>query len=119
MTSKIINMAEHTKDEDDRMLESMFASQPIADGGFSARVVKQVRRRIWLQRLTIPIATMIGLVISFKPIVGLLTSLAGFLKLIPQDVVSLPFSALPQLPMIVLGAMLLATCMVGLRALED
>ena len=33
--------------------------------------------------------------------------------------VVLSHDALPQLPYIVLGAMLLATCMVGLRSLED
>ena len=57
MTSKIINMAEHIKDDADRMLESMFASDPVPDDGFSVRVVRKVRRRIWVRRLTLPIAT--------------------------------------------------------------
>ena len=112
-------MAERIKDSEDRLLESMFASDPIADDGFSSRVVGKVRRRIWVRRLTLPIATLIGAAISFKPLVGLVTMLAGFAQLIPQDVVDLSHEALPQLPYIVLGAMLLATCMVGLRALED
>ena len=119
MTSKIINMAEHIKDDADRMLESMFASDPVADDGFSVRVVRKVRRRIWVRRLTLPIATLVGAAISFKPLAGLVTTLAGLTQLIPQDVVALSQNALPQLPYIVLGAMLLATCMVGLRFLED
>ena len=119
MISKIINMAEHIKDDKDRMLEAMFASDPIADDGFSVRVVRKVRRRIWVRRLTMPIAVLVGTAISFQPLVGLVTALAGLVQLIPQDVVDLSYSALPQLPFIVLGAMLLATCMVGLRALED
>ena len=119
MTSKIINMAEHIKDDADRMLESMFAGEPVADDGFSVRVVRKVRRRIWVRRLTLPIATLIGAAISFKPIAGLVTTLAGFAQLVPQDVIDLSHNALPQLPYIVLGAMLLATCLVGLRSLED
>ncbi len=119
MTSKIINMAEHIKDDADRMLESMFASDPIADDGFSVRVVRKVRRRIWVRRLTLPLATLIGAAISAKPITGLVTTFAGFAQLVPRDIVDLPYDALPQLPYVILGAMLLATCMVGLRSLED
>ena len=119
MISKIINMAEHIKDDEDRMLESMFASEPITDDGFSVRVVRRIRRRVWVRRLTLPIATLVGVAISFKPLTGLVSMLAGFAQLVPQDVVNLSQNALPQVPYIVLGAMLLATCMVGLRILED
>lgn len=119
MISKIINMAERMKDSEDRMLESLFASDPVADDGFSVRVVGKIRRRIWVRRLTMPIATLIGAAVSFKPLAGLVTTLAGFAQLIPQDVIDLSHQALPQLSYIVLGAMLLITCMVGLRVLED
>ena len=71
MTSKIINMAEHFRDDEDRMLETMFASDPIADDGFSVQVVKKVRRRIWVRRLTLPIATLVGSAIAFKPLAEL------------------------------------------------
>jgi hypothetical protein len=119
LTSKIINMAERIKDAEDRMLETMFAAAPITDDGFSIRVVQKVRRRIWLRRLTLPIATVIGLLVSFKPLAAFVTTLAGLSKLIPQDVLNVTSTIVPQLPMLVLGAMLLATCMAGLRALED
>ena len=119
MTSKIINMAEHIKDDEDRMLEQLFAAPPIADDGFSARVVKKVRRRNWIRRLTLPIATLIGATIAFKPLTGLVTTLAGFVQLIPQDMLNASATLLPQVHMIVLGGMLLATCLFGLRALED
>ena len=119
MTSKIINMAERIKDEQDRMLESMFASEPIADDGFSMRIVRQVRRRIWLRRLTLPAATLIGLLIAFKPLTELVAALAGLVQLIPEDVLGVSALVVPQLPMLVLGAMLLATCMIGLRLLDD
>ena len=120
MTSKIINMVEHIKDEQDRMLESMFASQPIADDGFSARIVHRVRRRMLLRRVTLPVATVIGLLVSFKPLTSLVTMLAGLIQLLPYEAIgSTSEQVVSQLPMIVLGAMLLGACMVGLRILED
>jgi hypothetical protein len=112
-------MAERIKDEQDRMLESMFASEPIADNGFSARVVRKVRRRIWLRRLTLPVATLIGSLVAFKPLTELVTVIAGLVQLIPQDVLGVSAIVIPQLPMLVLGAMLLAACMIGMRMIED
>ncbi len=112
-------MAERIKDEQDRVLETMFASGPVADDGFSVRVMKKVRRRIWLRRLTLPVATLIGTLISFKPLTELVTTLAGLVQLIPPEVLDTGKLVVPQLPMLVLGAMLLAACLVGLRSLED
>ena len=119
MTSKIINMAERIKDEQDRLLESMFASDPIADDGFSARVVKKVRRRMWLRRLTLPVATLVGSLIAFKPLTELVTVIAGLVQAIPVDVIDASAVVIPQLWMLVLGGMLLASCMLGLRLLDD
>jgi hypothetical protein len=119
LTSKIINMAERIKDEKDLLLESMFASEPIADNGFSVRVVRKVRRRMWLRRLTLPVASLIGALIAFKPLTQLVTLIAGLVQVIPQDVLDVSSIVVPQLPMLVLGAMLLATCMIGLRMIDD
>jgi hypothetical protein len=119
LTSKIINMAERIKDEKDRLLESMFASEPIADNGFSVKIVRKVRRRIWLRRLMLPSVTLIGALVAFKPLTQLVMVMAGLVQVIPQDVLDASAFVIPQLPMLVLGAMLLATCMVGLRMLED
>jgi hypothetical protein len=113
-------MADRIKDEQDRLLESMFASEPIADDGFSARIVHRVRRRMWLRRVTLPVATVIGLLVSFKPLTSLVTTLAGLVQLLPIDKIGATSDQfIAQLPMIVLGAMLLGACMVGLRMLED
>jgi hypothetical protein len=119
LTSKIINMAERIKDDTDRMLDSMFASDPIADDGFSARIVRKVRRRMWLRRLTLPAATLIGGLIAFKPMTELVRLVAGLTTLIPEDVMRASSVIVPQLPMLVLGAMLLATVLVGLRTLDE
>ena len=119
MTSKIINMAERLKDNEDRLLESMFASAPIADDGFSRMIEKKVRRRLWLRRMVLPVATLLGAIVSFKPLAGLVTALTSLTSLLPKELLDAPQELVPQLPMIVLGAMLLATCLLGLRALED
>ena len=119
MTSKIINMAERMKDENDRLLESMFASGPVADAGFSDRVVARVRRRVWLRRLALPVATVIGALVSYKPLAGLVQSLSGLVALVPQDVLSVPTDVIPQFSMLLMGGVLLATCLAGLRILDD
>ena len=124
MTSKIINMAERIKDEEDRLLESMFESAPIADDGFSVSVVRRVRRRLWLRRLAVPIAVLIGGTIAIKPLTGFVMAVAGLSALIPPELLSSVTALIPQMPTtqvstIVLGAMLLAAVMLGLRTLEE
>ncbi len=123
MTSKIINMAERIKDEQDRLLESMFESAPIADDGFSARVVKRIRRRLWLQRLALPVAAIVGGAVAIRPLADLVTVLANLsfsvTSLVPEELVTATAGLIPQAPFVVLGAMLLAACLLGLRAIED
>jgi len=119
LISKIINMADRIKDAEDRMLESLFESAPIADDGFSNIVLRRIRRRLWARRLALPLATLIGASISFKPLAGLVSMLASLVALVPDELSVPVHDAIPQLPMLVLGAMLLATFLVGLRTLED
>ena len=123
MTSKIINMAERIKDAEDRLLESMFESAPIADNGFSTRVVKRVRRRLWLQRLALPVAAIIGGAVAIKPMADLVTVVANLsfsvTSVVPEELVTATTGLIPQAPFVVLGAMLLAACLLGLRAIED
>jgi len=112
-------MGEKMKDDDDRLLESMFASAPIADAGFSAAVVKRVRRRLWLRRLTLPVAALLGGAIAIKPVSDFLSIAASLIPAVPPELIDTTASMIPQLPTIVLGAMLLGACMLGLRLLEE
>jgi uncharacterized membrane protein YdbT with pleckstrin-like domain len=112
-------MAERIKDAEDRLLESMFASPPIADDGFSARVVRKMNRRIWLRRLTLPIAATIGGIIAIKPLAGLVALLSSLSSLIPADTINMASNSIPQFQTVVLGAILLAVCLVSTRFLED
>ena len=112
-------MAERIKDAEDRLLESLFDSKPVADDGFSVAVVRKVNRRLWVRRFTLPIAVTIGGAIAFKPLAGLVTALSSLSTLIPQSTFSVATSSIPQLQIVVLGAALLAVALTGMRILED
>lgn len=97
MESKVIDMVERMKDKDDLALEALFSSEPIADEGFTRGVVRRVRRRIWIRRLALPTAVVLGLAIAAKPAVTLLAALADIAAVLPLDALRLPFDPLPQL----------------------
>ncbi|NQV86212.1 MAG: hypothetical protein HQ492_03960 [Woeseiaceae bacterium] len=112
-------MAERIKDAEDRLLESMFASPPLADNGFSVRVVRTLNRRLWLRRLTLPTAAIIGGAIAFKPLAGLFAALSSLSSLIPADTISMATGSIPQFQTVVLGAILLVVGLVSARMLEE
>jgi hypothetical protein len=113
LTSKIINMAEKLKDAEDRLLESMFAAQPIADDGFSHRVVTRIRRRIWLRRLALPVAMLIGGAIAIKPASELVIAASKLLAVVPQGLIEAPVSWLPEVQGAAIGAPLVQTVVFG------
>ena len=119
MISKIINMAEKMKDAEDRLLESMFQSEPIADDGFSSRIVTRIRRRMWLRRLALPIAMIVGGSVAIKPLAQLSVAATKLLTVIPMDFLEMPVAWIPEPQYVVLGAMLLAAAMLGVRMLEE
>lgn len=119
MISKIINMADKMKDSQDEMLESMFQPELIADDGFSNRIVSRIRRRLWLRRLTMPVAVLVGLALALQPALDLLQGLAGIVDTLPTQLFSVPVSWIPDLSNIVMAGMLFVTAILGLRMLED
>ena len=122
MTSKIINMAERMKDEQDRLLESMFESTPIADNGFSRQIVRRIRRKLWIRRITLPVAVLLGGLVAFQPVVAILRGLYQVLSSmpgVPADLVPSLAGSLPSLQLIVTGALILFVVMFSLNMLED
>lgn len=119
MKSKIINMAERLKDRKDKALESLFASEPIPDNGFSAKVMSRLNRRLWLRRLTLPAAFLIGGAIALKPLSQLAITFGKVLTMIPTDVGGLSIDVIPQSMTIGLGGLLLVVVMTITRMLED
>jgi len=98
-------MADKTSDAQDRLLESVFHSEPISDDGFSDRIVFTIRRRIWINRLALPVAAIIGAAFALKPASQLVIALLPLLNVVPADLFSAPLQFLPQLQMILLGGM--------------
>ncbi len=119
MNSKIINMADKTSDAVDRLLASAFAAEPIADDGFSDRIVSKLRRRIWVNRLALPVAVLVGVVFALKPAFQLVTALLPLLNIVPVELASAPMQFLPQIQMIVLGGMAFAAGVTLVKMLEE
>jgi len=122
-------MVERLKDAEDRLLESMFQSEPIADDGFSNRIVTRIRRRLWIRRLTLPVAILVGGLIAVKPASQLVIAASKLLTVVPQGLLEIPTTWIPQMQtvvfgasvmqMVVLGAMLLAAGLLGTRMLIE
>jgi hypothetical protein len=112
-------MVDRSKDSTDHLLESMFRSEPIADDGFSRKVVSRVRRAMWVRRLALPIAMLIGAAIAAKPASELIQIVPRLLSLVPAEVTSVPMNLLPQLPTVVMGGMLLAVGLAFFQFLAD
>ena len=119
MTSKIINMAERINDEQDRLLESMFESAPIADRGFSVQIVRRIRRKLWVRRITLPMAALLGALVAFKPLAALMKGLYGLLTSLPVDLAPSLSGSLPSLQLIITGALILFVTLFSLSMLED
>ena len=119
MRSKIINMAERISDAEDRLLESMFRSEPLEDGGFSKKVIARIRRRRLISSLALPVATLLGGAIAFQPVVELARAMPTLLNLIPANVFAVPLQLMPQVQLIVMGGMLLAVGLAFMSVLAE
>ena len=112
-------MADKTSDAMDRLLASAFHSEPIADDGFSAKIVSTIRRRIWVNRLAMPVAIMIGAAFAFEPALQIVNALLPLLNVVPVEIASAPMQFLPQLQFVVLGGMAFAAAITLLKVLEE
>jgi len=110
----MINMTDKLKDPEDHLLEVMFRSEPTADDGFSRRVVARIRRRIWLRRLALPTAILIGGSIAVKPGLQFGTAASKLLSVLQQGFLEIPSPWIPPMQTFVLGAMLLIAMMLAL-----
>ena len=119
MKSKIINMADRLKDNEDKLLESLFGSEPVLDKGFSVKVMKRLNRRLWIRRLALPTAFLLGAAIAVKPLSQLVVTFSKLLTVIPTDVGGLSIDVIPQSTTFVLGGLLLVVMMMVTKLLED
>jgi hypothetical protein len=119
LKSKIINMADKTSDAVDRLLASAFAAEPIADDGFSEGIVWKLRRRIWVNRLALPVAVLVGAAFALKPALQIVNGLLPLLNTVPVELASAPMQFLPQMQLIVLGGMAFAAGVTLVKLLEE
>jgi hypothetical protein len=122
-------MAEKLKDAEDRLLESMFKAEPIDDDGFSRRIVTRIRHRIWLRRLALPVAMLVGGAIAIKPASELAIAASKLLTVVPKNLIEAPVTWLPEvqgaafgvpvLQTVVLGFVLVAVGIFGSRIILD
>ena len=115
-------MAERLKDKEDLALEALFKSDPLADDGFSVQVVSRVRRRIWIRRLAMPIAILIGGAISAGPVLEVLNFLPELMSSLFGASLAfdrVPVDSLPQVSTILTGAALVMAMLLGSKLLEE
>ena len=112
-------MADRIRDAEDRLLESMFESAPIEDAGLSDQIVRRIRRRLWIRRLALPVATVIGTSIALGPMMNFAQLIANVANIMPQQSFGLPTDWLPQLHIVLLAGLVAVTAYVGTQALED
>lgn len=118
MKSNIVNMADKRMDKEDEMLASLFAAEPVADDGFSDRVLRRLRRGVWVNRLALPVAVLLGLAVAAKPLMdvaGMLPSIAGLLPL-PAELQQLH---LPDMTTLILGAGALVAGLLVTQLVDD
>jgi hypothetical protein len=112
-------MVEKLQDSEDRLLGSMFQSKPIADDGFSRRVMARIRRQIWVRRLALPIALVLGVAVAAKPalqLVSIGSQVFGSLATAPV----LPDTVLmPQMPLLIVVGLGLAVAVLTFRLFEE
>jgi len=112
-------MADKIKDAEDRLLESMFRSEPIDDDGFSDRIVTRIRRHIWLRRLALPIAMLTGAAIAIKPLLQVVAVFSTLTDSVPQYSFAMPEVILAPLPILVAVGCLLVVGIVTFQVSED
>jgi hypothetical protein len=119
LKSKIINMADRLRDNADRKLASMFRSDPVADDGFSVGVMAKIKRRLWVRRLALPVAFVVGAAIAVKPLSQLVMTFSKLLEVLPADITGLSLSLIPQGTTIFLGGMLALGFAMIVNMLQD
>ena len=82
-----------TPEEEGRLSELFQAlTPPVEDEGFSASVVRRIRRRAWLRRMVLGAAVVVGGVLAFGPLSELSVLLSGVPVLLSDGLISVATS---------------------------
>ncbi|HNP34512.1 MAG TPA: hypothetical protein PKK10_01555 [Woeseiaceae bacterium] len=112
-------MADRNRDEQDRVLDALFDSAPIADDGFSAAVVASIQRKQRFRRWCVSIALVVGSAIAIKPTIAMLHLLYKLLFDTSTGLFAFSVDSIPSVNMLITGGILFAVLMVGLRVIDD
>jgi hypothetical protein len=115
----IISMVDRLKDNEDKKLESLFRLEPVRDDGFSSRVVTRLKRRLWIRRLTLPVAFVLGAAVALKPLSQLVVTFSKLLLLLPVEISGFSLSTMPQASTVMLGGLFLVAMLMITKMLED
>lgn len=82
-----------TPEEEGRLTELFQAlTPPVEDEGFSASVVRRIRRRAWLRRMVLGAAVVVGGVLAFGPLSELSVLLSGVPVLLSDGLITVATS---------------------------
>lgn len=82
-----------TPEEESRLSELFEALRPpLEDEGFSANVVRRIRRRVWLRRVVLGAAVVAGGVLAFGPLSDLSVLVSGVPVLLSEGLVTVATS---------------------------
>jgi hypothetical protein len=119
-------MVDRIKDKEELRLEAMFRSDPLPDIDFSKKVMTRLRRQIWVRRLAMPVAILLGGLIAFKPASELVITLSKVMNVLPAsltsvsvDIPSIPVESLPQVSTYLIGGLMILVTLFFVRVLED
>lgn len=112
-------MDEKSKDAEDRLLQSMFATEVIADDGFSERIVARIRLAIWMRRLAMPTALLIGGAIAVKSLLQLAPIFSLLSDSMPSVSSGLSATMLTQLPIVLTVGCLMLIGIVMIQLSEE
>lgn len=113
-----------TPEEEGRLSEFFETlTTPLEDEGFSANVVRRIRRRVWLRRVVLGTAVIVGGVLAFGPLSELSVLISGLPVLLSEGLVTVATSWndpawLAQNRMILIMAVLAASIPGAIRLLD-
>lgn len=113
-----------TPEEENRLSELFEAlTPPLEDEGFSANAVRRIRRRVWLRRVVLGTAVVVGGVLAFGPLSELSVLVSGVPVLLSEGLVTVATSWndpawLAQNRMILILALLAVASPGAIRLLE-
>ena len=121
MKSRIVNLGNYrmhkSMDAEDRRLAELLAAPPLADDGFSERVMQRVNRRDHVRRWLLPAAAAIGGVFAAAPASRFLLWLGE--QLTPGGNAGLAAGGGPLLQSTLTGLLVCTVAVAVLRTLEN